>query len=213
MEQKKSLKKLIYRGLRHGTCRKMELNKYNISKLEDLKSLTRHSKKPQLTHLFNNRFTTFTDCYAFVSNTGDWLAAITVSRVNQSKVQAELLLRKKDAPAGIMEALIFKTAQFLSEQNYNFFSLGEVPFIIKSGQEVTYKTHLLSYTGRKFRFAYDPEKLYRFKNKFNPTWKTVYLCGYPKITLPGLLEMAYKSNYVKLIFVQLIKNLGIKSFG
>ena len=124
---------------------------------------------------------------------------------DQYKKQAELLLRKPSAASGTMEALIKEVSDYLKDRNYLYFSLGEVPFMKNPGEQLPPKSLLMYKTGQFARFAYNSHSLYKFKNKFSPEWQSVYLCGYPKISLLTLIEMGIRSNYIKLIFSQLPK--------
>lgn len=208
---RKSIRKALRYSLKYGSFERVILNPENLQKLILLKAKTRHAHKPHLKHLFNKDFNSDIDCFVWKSNNGEWQAVITVSRIHSEKVQAELLLRKADAANGALEALIYNTTVYFSNKGYRYLSLGEVPFIFSEKHIFNLKAYLLSFFGRHLRFAYDAPNLYTFKNKFNPVWKTVYLCGYPKISLLALIEMAFQSNYIKLIFRQLCARLFIIS--
>jgi len=204
---KKSIKDLIRRGQRNGHCKKIEMTANNIEQLEDFKKETTHGKKPQLKHLFIDSFTASTQCWVFEKFEGEWLAAITISKVNKIKTQTELLLRRSNAPVGTMESLICSVFNDLKQAGFAEWSLGEVPFIHSHNYKPTIKSNILSQFGRVFRFAYNAKGLYNFKNKFNPIWQPVYLCGYPKIPFLTLVELSIRSNYLKLIGSEISKNL------
>jgi lysylphosphatidylglycerol synthetase-like protein (DUF2156 family) len=170
--------------------------------LQKLKKESRHGKKPQLKNLFIDTFNRHTECFIARDKKGNWNAAITYSYVSPDKVQAELLLRRSVAPSGTMEALIERVIDYLKEKGYHFFSLGEVPFEVKLVNQ-TLKSRLICAIGRTMHFAYNSDTLYRFKNKFQPSWQPIFLCGYPRISILSLFEMAVRSNYVRLIVYRL----------
>lgn len=210
MRRKKSLHKLLRYSLKYGSCEKIAYSKENVQKLNTLMQQTRHAEKPQLFHLFNTSFTNDMEGFIWKSRSGEWLAAITISRINKIKVQAELLLRKEDAINGSMEALIYSVANDLAKKGYRSWSLGEVPFIFDNPRHLPIKSRLFVAAGRRFRFAYDAQNLFSFKNKFSPKWTAVYLCGYPRISYISLVELAIKSNYLNLIKTQFFRLLGQK---
>ena len=152
--------------------------------------------------MFIDTFNTFTECFIAENKTG-WNAAITFSRVNPYKVQAELLVRNASAASGTMEALLEHVIKYLKEKGYLFFSLGEVPFELKKPREQSIKSRLLCRVGQSMHFAYNSATLFKFKDKFSPDWQPVYLCGYPKISLLSLIEIGIRTNYLKLIISQL----------
>jgi len=199
----RSLRQSARSGNRHNSIRKIELNNENCLKLNQLKKESSHGKKPQLKHLFIDTFNNHTECF-IAENKKGWDAAITFSRVNQYKIQAELLLRKVNAAPGTMEALIERVFKYLEQKNYLYFSLGEVPFELHDLKDQPLKSHYLCKIGRAMHFAYNSGTLYKFKNKFYPIWQPVYLCGYPKISLLSLIEMGIRTNYLGLILSQLL---------
>lgn len=213
LRAKKSLRKALRYSLKYGSFEKVILNTENHRKLELLKRQTRHAPKPHLKHLFNQNFSSDIECFIWKSKAGEWQAAITVSKMYSEKVQAELLLRKSDADNGALEALIYNIAMYYSKKGLQYLSLGEVPFLFNEKHSFNLKTTTLSFLGRHLRFAYDAPNLFKFKNKFNPVWKTVYLCGYPKISLFALIEMALHSNYITLIYKQLFVKFSEIFFG
>lgn len=207
LDSKKSLKKLINRGRRNGFCQQINLTNENKKKLDLFKRESRHGRKPQLKHLFIDNFTQNTKCFVWKNNTGEWQAAITISKVNDQKAQTELLLLKKNAPYGTMEALIFEVFEFLKLEGYSNWSLGEVPFILPENKNKHSKSYWFAWLGKKLVFAYDAQSLYNFKNKFSPKWHPVYLCGFPKISLLSLLELSFRSNYLRLVWASFYTGL------
>jgi glycosyltransferase 2 family protein len=200
----RSLRQSARSGNRHNSIRKIDLNSENREKLNRLKGESRHGKKPQLKHLFIDSFTSCTECFIAENDKG-WNAAITFSRVSPLKVQAELLLRKNSAAPGTMEALIEQVLIYLRNNGYLYFSLGEVPFELNKTARLSIKSRYLCKVGKAMHFAYNSHTLYRFKDKFSPVWRPVYLCGFPKISLLTLIEMGIRTNYLSLIISQLLR--------
>ena len=139
-----------------------------------------------------------------------WGAVVT-SVNGKNKVHTELLLRREDAPVGIMEALIHDTYTILSsEGQFKYFSLGEVPFIYSSSR-LGIKNRLLLKLGRFLKFIYNYEGLYLFKNKFNPDWHDLYIAETKRIRITTLLGIVVRSNLLKLTLFKLKRLLLFRS--
>ncbi len=197
--KKKSVKNLIKRGLRHGTIKEIEYNSENHERILALKKKTPHGNKPQLKYLFRTDFEETTRCFVFERHAQEWLGAITISKINFEKYQTEMLLRFAGAPVGVMESLIYNVFIRLKEENYRFWSLGEVPFVGINSRGGNMKEKLIKSGTPLFTYAYNYKTLYAFKNKFAPLWEKIYICGYPKITYRTLWDIFIKSNFLHLI--------------
>lgn len=196
---KKSLRSLIKRGKRFGETAELEFNNMNIEKLQNFKRLTAHGSSPQLKNLFRDEFAENSRLFVFRSVESEWLGAVLVSDNSKYKYHTELILRLSGAPVGVMEALIYDVFTALSNTGRLEFSLGEVPFIsANQGQSFFSKSKLIRLSGRLLKFAYNYKGLYAFKNKFQPRWEKIYLCGKPHIRLSDLFSMAIKSNLIAL---------------
>lgn len=200
---KKSLRQLVSRGLRHGQVIEVPFSEQNQSRVDALKAQTHYGNRPFLRHLFHNRFEEHMRCFVFQGHTSEWLAAISVSRVNVEKMQTELMLRQVNAPVGVMEALVHGIFENLSAEGYREWTLGEVPFINSEGHPLNLKEKIVMTVGHIFRYAYNYRGLYRFKNKFEPSWRPVYLCGYPRVSYISLMEIFMKSNFFQLAWKSL----------
>lgn len=203
---KKSLRQLIHRGQRHGKVVEIPFSHSNKKKIELLKSKTPYAGLPFLTHLFRTSFEPHLRCFVFEDHEGRWLGAVTISKMSEIKVQAELLLRHSQAPVGIMEALVYAVSQRLKANGFKEWSLGEVPFL-KSARWQGIKVGLLGFIGRSLRFAYNYEGLFNFKNKFKPQWRPVYICGRPRVRYRALIVMLFKTNFAHLLFKRLFRPL------
>ncbi|MEN8191504.1 MAG: phosphatidylglycerol lysyltransferase domain-containing protein [Bacteroidota bacterium] len=203
---KKSLKELVKRGLKFGHVEEVQYSEKALIKLEELKSNSAHSKEPQLKYLFVDHFINETRLFVFVNNHDSWEGAILVSKNSPNKIQAELLLRRKSAPNGIMEALIYYTYKILKLEGYSEFSLGEVPFIADS-DDIPYLSmqFIINIIGRMFKYAYNYEGLYFFKNKFATKWKNIYLCVRREFKFKHIFMIAYKSKLISLALYKLLK--------
>jgi len=207
--KKKSLKELVKRGFKHGKVIELEYSKENAEKIEQFKKCTTHYSEPRLKYLYILNFIPGTKVFVFESHSGKWLGAIQVSINSKTKLQTELLLRRKYAQVGIMEALIYFTFISLRKTKYKEWSLGEVPFVFNEKKfNFLSKAYLINKVGQAFKFAYNYEGLYNFKNKFNPRWDDIYICGRPKIAYTYLFLLFIKSNLYKLIFYRLGTTLG-----
>jgi len=201
---KKSLRELIKRGLKHGRVEELEYNATNRNKIEEFKKYSAHGNEPQLANLYFSSFVPDTRMFVFRGNDGNWLGAIQISVNSGNKLHTELLLRKKDAPVGIMEALVSGVFSELKKENFREWSLGEVPFL-RSKQHAPFFTHayFINLTGRLIKFAYNYEGLYNFKNKFSPRWDDVFLCAKPRVRITDLIFFISKINLHRLILSKL----------
>jgi len=201
---KKSLTKLVARGLKKGKIEKLNYSLENAQKLSEFKKYSTHSKEPQLKNLFQTEFEKNHTLYVFKKN-NIWLGAVLVSKYSNSKIHTELILRNKNSPVGTIEAIIQYIYSDINKQNIKFLSLGEVPFsesvtFIKDG----FYSKIVNVTGKFLKFAYNFEGLKKFKSKFNPDWEPVYICFSKKISVKHLIFLLVKSNFHKLIFYKFI---------
>ncbi len=198
--EKKSLKELIKRGSRHGTTIKVHYSKENIERLKNLASNSSHADEPQLKNLFVDHFHPSTELFVFHSHNGKWLGAMSVSVNSPQKLHTEVLLRHKNAPVGVMEALIYGVYTNYQNSEFHELSLGEVPFTMSKIKSINFFNKLnITIAGWLVRGAYNFSGLYKFKNKFNPIWNDIYLIGIPKLYYTDLIMLASKSNLIKLM--------------
>ncbi len=203
--KKKSLKELVKRGFKKGRAVEANSSKETLNKLLDLRHKSTHGNEPQLDHLFITRFLDETRLFVFIDKNEEWLGGILVSENSPDKYHTELLLRNINAPIGVMEALIYYTLETLKESSKKEFSLGEVPFVVDIPITTSfYRDYILNKIAKVFRFAYNYKGLFDFKNKFNPRWDDVYICGYPKLRLSHIVGIIIRSNLLRLILYKLI---------
>ncbi len=202
--EKKSLKELIKRGQRHGRIREKNISNLDWVKYTDLWLNSAHAEEPKLKYLY--RLEVDKHCKIFVMSAKDkYLGAVTISKNNPTKYQAELILRRKNAPVGIMEALIYHIKEELFSMGVKSFSLGEVPFVIKEKGIHNFIPLTLNAIGRGLKFAYNYKGLFNFKNKFNPLWKDVYLAAYPSLRPGMMFNIYFNSNLNDLVLYKLLK--------
>jgi glycosyltransferase 2 family protein len=206
---KKSVKELIKRGLRDRNFEEIHYSKETVENLSLFKRECSHGKKPQLKYLFTDEFNEFNRLFVLSDETGYWQGAIMISDKDKYFAQTELILRRKNAPPGVMEALIFSVYNKLLREDYRFWSLGAVPFV-SYGNHFFSKSGFINSTGRKLRFAYNYKGLYDFKNKFKPIWLDYYFCIKPKLRLSLIFSILIKTNLLNLVLYNLHLSFLIK---
>lgn len=203
----KSLSELVQRGSRFGVVTEVALTKANCQRVANFVDQTPYGSKPHLKYLFNNNFDSNTRCFVMNSFQNNWLGVITVSASGQNSCHTEMILRNKKAPVGSMEALFISVMNILKDEGCKFFSLGEVPFVtseliknysLESSMKRSLQEYMLFKSGHVLRYAFNYEGLFNFKNKFNPTWKPVYICATPRLPFLCLIDLFYKSGYMNL---------------
>lgn len=210
--KKKSLKELVRRGLKKGTIDKLYYSDENKKKLEEFVKLSTHYSEPQLHYLFITEFKPNNILY-ILHKDEIWIGAILISENSEKKIHTELILRKKDSPVGTLEAIIHQIYQDAKIRNFNYVSLGEVPFVnpVHLSKDEFYST-LTTLIGRIFGFAYNYRGLRNFKDKFNPDWEPVFICVSHRIAFKHIFFMFIKTNFYHLILYKMlytIKNLMI----
>jgi len=200
--KKKSLKVLIKRGLRKKIFEEISYSTEMRKRLNNFKAECSHGKEPQLKYLFNNEFEPFFRLFVLKDENDKWYGAFMLSNKENNFAQTELILRRRNAPVGVMEALIFSIFNRLKNEKYEFWSLGAVPFTVYDDKLFTMEG-MINFVGRKLRFAYNYKGLYFFKNKFSPTWIEYYFCIKPKLTFYVLIKVLIKTNLHKLIINKL----------
>jgi Phosphatidylglycerol lysyltransferase, C-terminal len=195
---KKSIIELIRYGERNGLTKEVGFTLENKIKLELFKPECSHGKEPQLKYFFNDQFLHGTRLFVFIDKSDNWAGAILTAKINKSHVRTDLLLRRKDAPKGVMELLIYTIFNKLKSEGVKSWSLGDVPYVIYNSKILS-KEFIINFVGRSLRFAYNYLGLYNFKNKFNPEWYDSYICTNSPCPLFFLTKITLVSNLIKLI--------------
>lgn len=207
---KRSVRELARRGRRHGSVREIPLNPYHQHKLTQLIDEAPSRQGVRLQHTERAGFDASTRCFVLETLEARWLGAITLSTVAPDTVHTEMLLRRSDAPVGIMEALITAIAQQLDQEGVRHLSLGNVTPVPAAESEGIFAAHrhpkelwtpsqLAFKVGRAFNFAYNAEGLWRFKNKFTPRWQPSYLCGSPRLSVATVAGLIQATGYPYLV--------------
>ena len=203
---------LARRGGRWGRVMEVPPTEANRRLLAQLAQSSVHGAKPQLQYAFRTQLDETTRGFVFVTPDNEWLAAITLSLMKPNYWHTELLLRRKNAPVGIMEALVTEVIGRLSEnggEEEMCWSLGMVPFLsvedplleqsCKNAFSLPCRSELMLRVGRLLNFGFNYEGLFRFKDKFLPEWRPLYLCGKPNLPWRTLIDLSIKSRHLHLV--------------
>ncbi len=208
--EKKSLQDLIKRGLKKGFVKELSFSEENQLKLKNFIPHSSISNLPKLKHLFCDTFEKFTRLFVFLDKEENWLGVITISHKSNLFMQTELIMRRKNNPVGIMEALIFEIFQVLKNEGKELWSLGAVPFVVKMPFSFS-KQWLINFAGRRLRFAYNYKGLFNFKNKFMPTWIDYYICFNNNLSFLQISDLMIKTNLLALVAKKILLKLWIKN--
>jgi len=200
--KKKSLKELIRRGNRGKQIEEIPFSIKMKDRLRKFRYECAHGKEPQLKYLFSDEFKSFNRLFVIKDDSDFWYGAFMLSHKEKNYAQTELILRRKHAPVGVMEALIYSIFNNLKMEDYEYWSLGGVPFTVYEDKLFT-KEGMINFIGRRLRFAYNYKGLFFFKNKFNPFWIDYYCCVKPNLTVSILLKVLFRTNLHKLIIYKL----------
>ncbi len=203
---KSSLKELIRRGFKNGYVKEIEFSVESKTALHKFKKDCAHGREPQLKYFFHTEFNSHNRLFVFKDFLGKWLGAILLSIKDKNYIQTELILRYKNAPNGIMEALIYSIFEQLKKENFKKWTLGAVPFTIFDSKILS-KEFIINLSGRLLKFGYNYKGLFHFKNKFNPHWVDYYIICKEKLTLPIMFNVMLKSNLLSLIIFKFVINL------
>jgi hypothetical protein len=212
---KRSVRELARRGRRHGTVHEIELSQTHQNKLAQLLRESPSRQGTQLRYTERSEFDASTRCFVFETAEKKWMGAITLSTIAPHYVHTELLLRHREAPVGIMEALITAIAQQLALEEVSHLSLGNVTPLPAAESESIFAAHRhpkelwtqsqISFRlGRVLNFAYNAEGLWGFKNKFTPRWEPLYLCASPHLSWATVVGLVQTTGYVNLVWSRLL---------
>ncbi len=212
--EKKSLQKLLQQAEKKGRVVEMPLDAGNRIRLRALQRQARHGSRPQLSHVFRTYPFEECRCFALLSRTDEWLAAVTLTMRADFVAHTELMLKQAGSPPGIMELLLKGVFKRLREEGFCEWSLGEVPFYHLREQRlrrVRVEERMMAMTAELCRNAYDFRGLFYFKNKFRPEWRDVYLYSRRGISLLTLVDLAITTRYGEL-FAQGLLDAVTKPF-
>ena len=146
---KRSVRVLARRGERFGSVLEVPYTDYNAHKISGLTTESTHGSEPNLSYLYRQGFDKYTRCFVFSTPHGDWLGAITISFSEFNYAHTESILRRQDAPVGVMEALFTGVIDILKNEGYSKFSLGEVPFVKAGKAHIQSKRFSSGQSGRR----------------------------------------------------------------
>ncbi len=192
------LKESIRAGQRCGKMKEYSYCRETEEKLEEFKSACTHSAEPQIKHFFETELSDSGSLFVFEDMQGKWLGALMLREASGKIVKTELLLRKKDTPNGVMEALIYEVFSELRREGFEYWSLGEVPYVVYDSMFFS-KEYWINFLGRRTKFAYNYYGLFRFKNKFKPDWNDVFICSKSRLNIVILFKILTESNLIILI--------------
>ncbi|MCA9810602.1 MAG: DUF2156 domain-containing protein [Candidatus Dadabacteria bacterium] len=208
-----SLRELSRRGLKLGRVEEIAYSPENMKRLEALRGRTPYGGKPLLKYLFRTDYDEDMRCFVHAGGDGRWLGAVTVSKTGPDAAHIETMLRSAQSPVGVMESLFVHVIGALGKGGYGELSLGEVPFVRPEGAAdmPSLKERFLFGSGHFLKFAYDYKSLFRFKDKFNPAWRPVYMCGDSSVSFRALADIFIKTGYCSLSGSELVS--GFKSLA
>ncbi len=222
----RSLRELRRRALRKGKVEILDqLSQEDITflneNLADLRNRSHYRLRPSLKHLYQNH-ADFWEQALLYRKEGTIQAIVGWSRNGPRARHLEVLLRAGSAPVGTMEALILESVSLARNQGIQVLSLGEVPFLRLSRhfKFPVYDTTSSAANGypilngdslsyfekpRKFasyylmRPAFSSMGLFRFKNKFRPSWTPLYLMSNRRIGVLALADLFLGSGCHRLL--------------
>ncbi|NTV63990.1 MAG: DUF2156 domain-containing protein [Oscillochloris sp.] len=195
--QRRSVVKMVKQARHHGAAREVAWSTQAAAQLREFAARARYAGRPQLRDLFRNEFTPGTRLFVFDREDDRWQGAILLSVANRSTVVTELMLRLPEAPGGVMESLFACAGARLRTEGVRQLSLNEAPFF-HLGEGLRPNEWLISAVGRQMGGAYNAVGLQRFKAKFAPHWRPVYLCARPRLSLLALTDLFAASGCLRL---------------
>ncbi|NNJ13178.1 DUF2156 domain-containing protein [Chloroflexales bacterium ZM16-3] len=195
--RRRAVTKMVKQARRHGAAREIIWSEGGATQLRAFAARARYGGRPQLHDLFRTEFVPGTRLFIFDHEDGVWQGAILISSPSPTAAVTELMLRAPDAPGGVMESLFAFAGAQLREEGVRRLSLNEAPFHHIDG-DLRPGERLISAVGQSMRYVYNAEGLLRFKAKFAPQWRPVYLCARPRLSLLVLAELFVASGCLRL---------------
>jgi len=210
---KRSVLELARRGGRYGFVREVPRSEFYVNKVSRFALDSTHAPEPKLSHLYRTGFDPSTRCFVLATEKDQWMGALTLSLQDESYAHTETILRRKNAPVGVMESLFVSVMRTLKDEGYTRLSLGEVPFISGDTSDAfpelsgNYAKELIFRSKRLLKHSFNYKGLYDFKNKFDPKWAPVYLAAKPGISWRLLIDLYVQSHFHQLSVFKLVSNL------
>ncbi|MCX7859346.1 MAG: DUF2156 domain-containing protein [Chloroflexus sp.] len=194
---RRAVRKMARAAARFGRVSEIPWSPTAVARLRGLAREARHGQRPQLRFLFRTIFEPETRLFVFIDNDGLWQGAVLLTQPSPSVAVTELMLRRPHAPSGIMEAIFAAAGAQLRAEGCQTLSLNEVPFR-HLDHNLRPLERLITLAGRQMAGVYDADGLYRFKAKFAPHWRPVYLCARPRLPLLALVDLFTVSGCLEL---------------
>ncbi|WP_298819439.1 DUF2156 domain-containing protein [Chloroflexus sp.] len=194
---RRSVRKMARAAARFGKVSEIPWSPTAVTRLRRLASEARYGQRPQLRYLFRTTFEPETRLFVYADPTDCWQGALLLTRPSATTAVTELMLRRPQAPAGVMEALFATAGAQLQAEGCQTLSLNEVPFH-HLDQDLRPLERLITLVGRRMVTVYNAEGLYRFKAKFAPSWRPVYLCAQSRLPLLALVDLFTVSGCLEL---------------
>lgn len=197
---RKSLRELARRGRRHGEIAEWQGSEVSqaAAQLEAFLNTVRQHYPVPLSYLYRTQLPESERFFVLRSAQRVW-GLISLIPNGRHSWHTELLVRDRQAPVGIMEALISHIFKTLQAEGARFWSLGEIPFYPTIPPQ-NLKTLALTEVGRQLDAVYSARGLYQFKAKFNPRWRPVCVYGWPHMSWLTMAGMFWRCNGHKLAF-------------
>lgn len=194
--QRRSIQKMVHAARRDGAVVPIPWSPAAAAQLDALAGEALASRPP-LRYLFRQRFMPGMRCFAFIGDAGRWYGALLCSMPSSELAVTELMLRAPAAPAGVVESMFAYAGPRLSAEGVRWLSLNEVPFHHQN-DDLAPLERLISFAGRQLYSVYNAPGLLRFKAKFHPTWRPVYLCARPRLAFAALADLFSASGCAEL---------------
>ncbi|GIU68082.1 bifunctional lysylphosphatidylglycerol flippase/synthetase MprF [Candidatus Phycosocius spiralis] len=107
---------------------------------------------------------------------------------DSQEIAIDLMRHHPDAPHGVMDYLFVEIALWAQKQGYSRFDLAMAPLSgLDDRKGLPFLVRLGAIVFEESEELYGFVGLRRFKDKFNPVWKPLYLCAPPDVMLPAAL--------------------------
>ncbi len=186
--QRRAVRKMARAAGRFGQVSEVPWSPDAVSRLRGLLRASRYGQHPQLRYLFRTAFDPETRLFVFADAAGHWQGAVLFTQPTPTLAVTELMARRPQAPAGVMEAIFAAAGARFRAEGCETLSLNEVPFHHLE-QRLRPLERLITLIGRRLTPVYNAAGLYHFKAKFAPHWRPVYLCVYPRGALLALVDL------------------------
>jgi phosphatidylglycerol lysyltransferase len=99
----------------------------------------------------------------------------------------DLMRHRPDAPNGAMDFLMMRLIQHAQAQGFRRVSLGMVPLVdAESGPDMAWRERALALLTERLGRFFDAASLWRYKDKFGPTWEPRFLVYQHHARLPSI---------------------------